>query len=1288
MKKVFFKAMAVGVLMTALASCSDDLNVDQPKLAGKADLTATFEAAAVNTRLGMLEVEGHNPWAEGKQAGWSWVFTEGDKVRVWSMEAMTYDVYNITGGYDTPTATFELADPAVQNLDEGKDWWAVTDAQFAYSLSPNDDGTPVLTYTIPYQYTANSFEAQNTEDADVRRLPAPFWGQAVLADDGTLDVGLKALTAFLRIEMNTLPAGTKYIVLTTHGVATQDGENDPVEYDGFQLVEPDPNQNWIVGGTQNKIKGSNDAFDLNKLSSWLVNGEEIGKVIDGNSEPLTGTFNTTLVDKSSKLGVDAGLEGNDYDMAGIPRLVTRDEMVVKVPEGQDGGIFWIPIIAQHYNNLHVLAVVDKSKYAYKYVGKELKKYNNFEFEVAGRYRLTMNLTQLGSVCAHEVNEAIANINVANKYNLAAENIINVDQLKPCTHRYDSDGDGLDDHAGHVDDYLYPTDQILVQGNGDLVLNIANIVAETGAKNGLTAVRKDLGEYTLGNKENDLATLFVSDHNYWTENAKFRTNAQRASVAADNTNKAKSVTINMPTSFADEGYQNKLLAELPEYDAVFAANSNYVPANQPGAQYLDVYAYGSATKFVSGHDVKTVGTDGIVEIKNETEAAIMVVNGIKNLNVMEGTKGDVYVDQIDDSKVEINTAMNVYTTEGLNIRIDNALVRKINFPEDCGNNENYVITTASGAIASIDVLGNQTTTRQDPNDVNVLSYWTGLALDAEATNIAEYDKGDIYSVAQLASMGEQISQSATNEYKINDLVNDMWLGAKKYGWVGPQVTVSGFHFDGNNKSLLNMYMPLVAVPASSYTGNTTTVYVYDPHICCTSCGFKREGVSTTDANSEKATPLEHFGLIRSIINEAGDANLIENVKLNDVNCTPGEYVCGGIGSLVGYVETGGAITFKKDNVGEVQINVENDYVGGLVGQIAKSGAITIENSTVANSVYGTGTIEGVNYVGGLIGAVEPTDEGADAIPSVTITSATVDLANNIDASGSYAGGLIGKAVATEITLTFAKPSSVNVDGAISTDGLYAGGLIGYDKATTTLLKNATVTAGEVSAEDGYAGGEVGYLYGGTTEIGGYVNGSTLETVIDIEKLAGAYAVGGLIGNNDNNAKVAVLAGYKGDATEATESGSFISIDIAAFENTKGEGTEDLDAYYVSQGADAKAKLAGTFSNVLGKLDGKLYINETALTVVDNLQGDEKIAVGYQCRPDQDATYQAGVRKFWGDYNGYVGAGKSGQYFLCSKSKNYADNATAVVGDQAANLYGYNLYKSEDKYSDKSKNAPEE
>lgn len=1289
MKKGIFKAMAAGVALTALTACSDDLSISQNKFGKKADLTATFVDSPVNTRLGMLEKEGDNPWASGRNAGWSWVFTEGDKVRVWSMEAMTYNVYNITGGYDSPQATFALAPGQVQQLPADKDWWAITDAQFAYALSPNDEGKPVLTYTIPYKYTATSTEAEGTENADVRRLPAPFWGQARLDDDNTLDVGLNALTAFLRIEMNTLPAGTKYIVLTTHGVTTRD-EAGNVSTDGFQLLEPDPNYEWTPQGTENHVKGVTGPFNLNSLASWENSGDLLGLVDDGNSEPLSGTFNAILENKQSKLAVDEGLlneeDGDDWGMGNISRLVTRDEIVISLGD-LEGGVFWIPVIAQHYNNLHVIAVVDKpSRYTYKYIGKELKKYENFEFKVAGRYRLTMNMTQFGRVCAHDLNEAIDEINQENKYKLAAENIINVDELIECPHTYEINGTV---YQGHIDDNIYPTDQILVQGKGDLVLNIADITAQPGVKEGLSPVRSDLADYNPNHKA---AELFVSDYNYQTNDAVFRTTR----TGVDNANQPKSVTINMPAGWADtDGSANALLAELPAYDAVIAANNNYVPATQLEAQFLDATVYGSATKFVTGHDVKTIGSDGKVEIKNETEHAIKVINGIQSLNVMPGTKGDVFVDMaFNDAKVEINKEMNIYTTEGINVRIDNALVRKINFPEDCGNNENYVITTKSAAIASIDVLGNTTGDRKDPNDLNVLSYWTGLALDAEAVNIEEYDNGDVYTVAQLASMGEEIGQSATTTYKINDLVDNMWLGAQKYPWVGPMVTVSGFNFDGNNKSLLNMYMPLVA-SSGTISGNAgRNVYVYDPHICCTSCGWRQNGTSGS-ISDDYSIALEHFGLIRSIINVGADANVIKNVKLNDVNCTPGAAIADldGVGSIVGYVETAGDITFSYDNVGEVQIDVQNDYVGGIAGHIAKANNITIDNSTVANSEYGTGTIKGKNYVGGMVGLAE-VDEPGTTIQSITIESSLVDLANDLTASESYVGGLFGKAVAGDITLTVLKPTTVKVDGAISAGsenafGQYAGGLFGYDKATTTKLCNANVTAGKVSAQDGFAGGEIGYLYGGMTEIGYYIRGgnnTVAKTNIAIGEIASAYAVGGLVGNNDNNAKVAVLAGPAKD-NAANAGGSFITIDIAQFSNTKGEGAEVLDEYYKSQGEDWKAKYAGTFSNVIGKLDGKLYIVEANLDVTDNLQSEMKEKVGYTLRPDQEGTYNQGTRIFWGDYNGYVGAGKSGNYFFCSKSNDYENNATGVVGDQASNLYGYNLYKSAEKYSDKSKNAAE-
>lgn len=1271
--------------MTALASCTDDLSVSQGKFAGKADLIATLDDGAVNTRLGMSEVEGHNPWAEKGRAGWKWVFTEGDKVRVWSLKSQEFEVYNLIDGWDSPSGKFKK-DGASATLPAEYDRWAVTDAQFAYSLSPNANGEPVLTYTIPYQYTASTHSAGTNEDGnevDVRKFPAPFWGPATVEgtdDESTINVTMNALTAFLRIDMQTLPEGTKYIILTTHGSVMKDpaGTGDNVE-EGFQLLTPDPDNTNMV----KDASGASVAFQDN-LTFWNNNAEEI---TDGNSEALTGTFMTVLEDKQSALHKDEGLaneeEGDDWGMAGISRLVTRDEMIVKVPSVSTGGVFWIPIIANTYNNLHVIAATDKStKYAYKYIGTELHNFHDFPFDVAGRYNLTMSMTNLGKVCAHNLNKAIKDINKANKYNMVAQNIINIDELVDCGHI-------------HTDLATYPNDQILVQGEGNLVLNIAEISATSNTKGNVVSP-------VLSDVIDGQTTLFVSDKNYGNG-----TTYQRSDYSTFSGTKTNSVKINVPTSFAEADHA--ILADLPETNVIFAANTDGAPAAQQDAKELRIDVHGAPTEFVNGKEVRELDADGDYILKESEQAAITVESGFGQVNVLAKTKGDVFINgAANEAKLELTDGLFIYTDEGLNVRLENALAKNVGFLASSNRHENYLITTGTSAMQAVGVakaLGEgELEDELVPNDLSLLAYWTGYGLDADAEDIDDYDNGTVYTAAQLATMGEKIgtTPSTTAEYKVNDLLEYIWLGGKKYGWIGPEVTVDNFKFDGNNVALLNMYNP--GYDNDGVDGDVTRkIYIYDPHICCTTCGWNRPTDGTTDDGGSAATPLTEFGLIRSIKN-AGDGDEIKNVKLNDVYATGS---IGNVGSLVGTFEatTAHELTLDNNRVGEVRINVTGDKVGGLIGNVENVAELKIDYNTVGNSYATTGYIKGGNYVGGTVGYVKEADNG-----TLTIIDTEVAMAENIEAATANAGGLVGYSEMKTVALTKDKVAAkniiategnnaagfvanligdeatviqavVNVEQNIETGKQYAGGLVAYDGAETKLLVGSSdIDAGTIKAEDGYVGGEVAYADRGTVEFG-YSNyndakaantvysGRNAENNVAVGTLAGAFNVGGFVGNNNNNANV-YLYGYAASERSTLDN----IVEITKFENTK----DNLDSYFTTTGSEANSHLAGTMSNIVGKLDGKLYINKSKLTVTDNLDGEMKKAVGYTHHNDQGATPELATRLFWGDSNGYVGFGKSGNYFIDQDNTDMGNARNAVVGDQALNTKGFNLYKLEADY----------
>lgn len=1330
MRKSIFKLMSAAFALAAVTSCSDDLSLQSNKIDSNADLVAAFDGNDdVKTRLGMLEVEGANPWDQGSEAGWSWVFTENDKLRVFTMSSMEYQSYQLVAGAGTGEGEFDITAESPE-LPEGKQKYAITDAQFAYAVSPLPDGTPRLTYTIPYSYKARSFDVEGHADQAVQKLPAPFWGLAETVDkDGgnggkILETSLWGLTAFLRIQMDQLPKGTKYIVLTTHG---SEIKNDAaIEYDGFQLLTPDAN-NPVTAANQGKVKTGTTYKDFaDNLNFWDTNAT---KITDGNSEPLSGTFNALLTAKGkvvngentgAYLAADEGIdeEGNEIE-DGISRLVTRDEIVIDVTTLANDNIFWIPIIPQHYNNLHVLAVTYKSKYAYKYVGTELKNFHDDFFGVAKRRHLEMNMANFSSLNTAQLNEEIKKINNENKFKLVATNIINVDNLIDGTATWYADNyaaHGFTSAAAYK--AAYPMDQILVQGKGNLVINIANIDQCTpGAKGNiyspiLNNVIADEGK-----------TIFISDKNYGNG-----TGFKYATYTGIGASTKNSVKLNAPARY--NGGVFAILADLPKTNAIFALNDNYAPAAQTVGKDVRIDVHGSATEFVNGHEVKDVtaaATGADATVKDSKLAAVTVQSGFGRLNVLEETEGDVYIDGTQYAqKVELADGFYIYTQDGTNVRMDNALSKNVGFPVDCNNNENYLITIGSSAIQNVGInkaLGKVDAANpiereyasatvldpenQVPQDLTLLAYWTGYALDETADNIADYDKDIVYTAAQLASMGEKTANSTTNAYVVSSLLDYIWLGGESNGWVGPQVTVESFYFDGNGVDLLNMHMPENVFPGQ--TGMKRKVYAYDPHFCCTTCGWNRE--LDPDGTNIPKTELTSWGLIRSIQNTG--ANTVKNVVLNDVYANyPEMAVCDNIGSLVGLVSAQGSITFDNDNVGEIRINVpKNDFVGGFAGKIDAPEGVIINNSNAFNSNYETGYIKGKNYVGGMAGIIK-----GDRAANVSVTESQVILSGDISAAGHNAGGVSGEIKSDLAVFLKDKVKAANISAAesyaagfvadlnggttsqsyfddavvdvegniIATAGQFAAGLVGYDKVKQLRVNSSDISAAKIQAEDGYVGGEVAYAYSGDVIFGRVHNtdiaygqtqcgaGKKVNKVA-VDELSGAYNVGGMVGNNANNANVTIYTAENATASQY----SHTDVAIGTYSNTK----SDLEAFFAgSVGSEQASHLAGTMSNIVGKVDGNLKINEKYLTVEDNLDAATKEAVGYKYRNDQQPTPGAATRFYWGDANGYVGFGKSGNYYLAETNSWTA--ADKVRGDMLDGN-GFNLYKSEADYNTNSK-----
>lgn len=1311
--KGIFKFMTAAAVSTAMVACTDDLiTTSNGDFQSDADLVGTLnDARPVFTRMGMSEI-GTAPWEEGAST-WGLVWTKGDQVRVFTLDQLKYNYYALKdASANQPKGEFDIKSGTKL---EGDKKFAITDAQFVYGVSATSDGQARLTYTIPYRWTAQSIDSNEDGVIDVRKFPAPYWGRAEETSDGKINVGFSAMTAFLRIELDKLPAGTKKIVLTTHGnpYTVKDKDDTNAEYtadaDGFQLTD-DP---AILTAVNNKTETN---------YTWST----IDPITSGANEPLSGTFNT-LLKAGATLAPDNGIneEGLEDGTELFSRLTTRDEIIVEL-DATTPKVFYVPVIAQDYKNLHVIAAKAISKYSYRYVGTELKTFSQ-EFERGHYYFLTMSMLNLGTADALTVNAALD----ATKGRTDRTTMLNIDELRDVDYSSYSAAQwtalastiselvGKTYNAAQIQ--AMPKDRILIPENaGNVELNIAKITATPGAVNGYSPVRNDLGFYGT-NK-----VLFVTDNK----------------TAAQATNAKNSVAINLPhqigaTPDVDADYE--LLANLPTYNTIIGSS-----VDGKNLKNLVAFVQGSLTRCVTGHNVLVDDKSGVEDVK---ESALTMLTGVKDLVLLAGSKGDIYMTNtgaVDEYQPEINNDLSIQTREPINIRVDNALVNNLCFVELNPAAKDYVFSTGSTAfkeVKKVTVNTNKSTTVATGNpDVVMHSYWTGAALTTFANKTATgdkavnlYDQEKVYTVAQLASVGEL----AQAEYYIDEVfVNDMWLGGdnseEQLNWIGANATVADFVFDGRNVPLRKMSMNTIAGKTDG-----SVAYVDDPHLCCTTCGFKPAVYSSAAGGT---TAVTSFGLIRSYVN-AGSSATIKNVALDDVLFEDNSI--NNIGAVIGYVEATD-LTLDKNSVTDPKINLKGNNIGGVAGYVNLSGNLTATDNTVSESgqeatnkivsegnlvggliglaeVRGTTGMEvlrntvdlsgdvaaGKNYAGGLFGRAygqsmnlrsNTVDLGGDiaagkeyagglaGVISSYGTSSLITLgytgagegdvvtAANIKAEdGSYAGGFVGNITAESSATPAVRVNNakVTVPGEISATKYYAGGLIGSlatDAAGENRLNSAIVKVGTIAATEGFAGGELGYAKAGKVNFGRAA--ANFVTEVEVNKIKGAYAMGGLLGSNSNNSEIKVLTGKYG--TEADPENSSIKITIKDWENTKKDG---FAAYFGP--SDAEAQRAGNISNVIGLLEGKPieitnakdFAGNDLLIVTDYLNAAKKVALGFKFHRDEYWTTHQDT-EFWGDYNGYVGYGGA----------TYKINGTPVVAHTAT---GYNLFKNAATYSETSK-----
>ena len=284
-----------------LTGCSEDGQLaeiagDQsimPKTIPDKGSNALTAAAPDATQLSATLGNGGEGWAEG------------DNIWTYSLESMNHNSYELTSGAGSTVAEFSRTEGS-DDYQGGGTVYAVSSTKYLYGLAATANGGVQLTATIPNSYEAEEVGARE----GCSRMPVPFWGIAAFGSDGRLVTEMNGLTALLKVNVATLPADTRALVLTTHSYTDLiDAETAPEEGDG---------------------------------------------------KPLSGTFEAVL---------EQGAQ-----LAANPIFYSYDTLRVNLTGASAYQHLYIPVVSASYQALHVIAVTGDSRYAYEWQGRVLKTY--------------------------------------------------------------------------------------------------------------------------------------------------------------------------------------------------------------------------------------------------------------------------------------------------------------------------------------------------------------------------------------------------------------------------------------------------------------------------------------------------------------------------------------------------------------------------------------------------------------------------------------------------------------------------------------------------------------------------------------------------------------------------------------------------------------------------------------------------------------------------------------------------------------------------------------------------
>lgn len=1266
--KLFTAAAFVG----ALASCSDDLSISKG-LDANADLYASLPSEET-TRMGVLE---------NKAVVWS----EGDVINVYSANALKFNVYDLTSGAGESVASFTVSkDNGVASLG---DLVAVSSSEYLKGVHADENNKMNLIAIIPANFTQN--ELVNDQKTVYWPLAIPYYDTNISFTGNQLNANMKPLTALLKIDIKALPEGTKAIVLNTHHSATVDG-----------------------GLTE----------------------------LGGSDEALSGTL-TTILEDGAALKVD-----EDYKHADTLR-VDIDEL----DKDQDK-IIYVPIIAGHYDKLSVLAVSEDDKDKYSWPGAEvLRVFEDQDFEVNGKYGIAQTATQVydtaveGSdaellskwIAEQIINDGTHTLKVLVKGAITGDKLLLMNNPEIKQSSVDIE---FEDASGSAFDVVEAFANYNPEMSGWKTLSTSKPWQNIPVANydGLTSLDKARTvTLTFADGEANKHHIILPSSNIVLKETGVATGAMI--LLGSNTRQVSGYTDdelgiwNTPRNYRNAGI-------------VIRGSWGKVQI-EPG-QFGDVYANGDGEddeiqlltfrgSFVRASETATNYELTGQQKGQDSQIALRVTDMLINrINYYQlGDNAETHIFTTGNSAIKRITETDMDHTNKVNLSASWTQQKLSDYALANGYDQSEIFTAAqlsSMGLASKSTLG--TSPYNYYMAVATRSVWLGGTyfpwVGADVTN----------------PLNGPITEDFTFDGK-NCNFRNMYFDLYE-----PALPIECC-CEGPNRIAVDEGLGLIRRIDTEGAATIKNVDLSDALMDAhrfnidnigSICGriSADAGITLTD-NSAHAIRLDAngsniggaFGWLNS------DAFVtIENLTVAENSAIYGkswvvsksDNVGGAVGLISGddpYVMDG--VTGYTDEVSAIGVKVYNEFVisqannvGGQVGFI-KAGTLTYGKGMGDNTAHVNDKVRTIGAnVGGLIGLAYYQD-------NATLVRGTVEVGQEIYAeynakaknfdnsnlSGSNVGGLVGYmyiyAAKSNQTNKTEVEGSVRVDGNVIAENRNAGGFVGQYQANN-LKTGDSDNANKVNIKktlegiEGYVGGLYGILNAGD-EIQIGRNAKKGSIAISVGEFAGAMAVGGIVGYNNNGSATADNENQLKIITAADKYP--ISVKAPAWTNTK-NGTVKKTQYtrpdYVSPcvtteanesdfypgwyAGSNQAKAAGSFGTVIGMLNNVISITDANLTITAKdgvLQVFSRTDTNYWGAPTftsknpiftndkkvnllfvlQNVSQSTQIQQaltgqgtyFWGDENGYVGVNNNS----AAGGGSYKLNGTPLQGNVNYNLY---------------------